>query len=357
VADGEAGLQVIDISSPTNPKWVGGYETNGYARGVTVSSNHAYVAGTAGLVVIDISTPTDPKQVGGFAMEGDTEGVAVAGNYAFVTGAINDGGAGIEVIDISNPTNPQRVGSLGDLPSSDGVAVFGNYVLVGCRFWCLEVIDVSDPANPMQVGEYHNLTGGWTFCLAVADHYAYVADGYIHNSGARGDGLVIFDITNPTDLRRVSAYHTSGSANGVAVSGNYAYVTDGYVDSFLGDDYSVGLVILDISNPANPQRVGGYRTSTSAYGVAVVGNHAYVAAGQDGLLILEFTELPAFTQQSLTSDGELSLSWNQPALGMKLQRATRLTNPDWQDVVSSETTNRLSLLINDPRAFFRLFKP
>ena len=35
--------------------------------------------------------------------------------------------------------------------------------------------------------------------------------------------------------------------------------------------------MIDVSNPANPQRVGGYDTSGYAHGVAVSGNYAYVA--------------------------------------------------------------------------------
>ena len=51
--------------------------------------------------------------------------------------------------------------------------------------------------------------------------------------------------------------------------GNYAYVA---LDA-------AGLAVIDVSNPANPVRVGGYDTSGNAFGVAVSGNYAYVADG------------------------------------------------------------------------------
>jgi hypothetical protein len=47
VADFAAGLQVIDVSNPASPQRVGGYDTSGYARGVAVSGNYAYVADDA----------------------------------------------------------------------------------------------------------------------------------------------------------------------------------------------------------------------------------------------------------------------------------------------------------------------
>jgi hypothetical protein len=36
-------LQIIDVSNPTNCVQVGGCKTGGYARGVAVSGNYAYV--------------------------------------------------------------------------------------------------------------------------------------------------------------------------------------------------------------------------------------------------------------------------------------------------------------------------
>jgi hypothetical protein len=86
VADGGAGLRVIDVSNPTNPREVGFFDTPGTARGVYVSGNYAYVADAgAGLRVIDVSNPTNPREVGFFDTPDFAWGVYVSGNYAFVS--------------------------------------------------------------------------------------------------------------------------------------------------------------------------------------------------------------------------------------------------------------------------------
>jgi hypothetical protein len=67
----------------------------------------------------------------------------------------------------------------------------------------------------------------------------------------------------------VGGYDTPGIAKAVALSGNHAFVAD----------YTGGLQVIDVSDPANCVRVGGYDTPGSAHGahaVAVSGNYAFV---------------------------------------------------------------------------------
>src|ERR671912_147146 len=63
---------------------VGGYDTSGSALGVAVSGNYACVAdGGAGLQVIDVSNPANPQRVGGYDTGLFSEGVGISGNYAY----------------------------------------------------------------------------------------------------------------------------------------------------------------------------------------------------------------------------------------------------------------------------------
>ena len=273
VADNSGGLQVIDISNPANPQRVGGYDTAGNALGVAVSGNYAYVADdAAGLQVIDISNPANPQRVGGYDTAGNALGVAVSGNYAYVA----DDAAGLQVIDISNPANPQRVGGYDTAGYADTVAVAGNYAYVADDTAGLQVIDISNPANPQRVGGYD--TTGAAVGVAVTGNYAYVADG--------SAGLQVIDISNPANPQRVGGCDTAGNAAGVVVAGNYAYVAAS----------AAGLQVIDISNPVNPQRVGGYDTAGSARGVAVAGNYAYVADFGAGLQVIDISN-PADPQR------------------------------------------------------------
>jgi hypothetical protein len=66
----------------------------------------------------------------------------------------------------------------------------------------------------------------------------------------------------------MGSYATRGHALGVAVSGNHAYVADS----------------ADVSDPTSPRRVGG-NTAISARGVVATEDYVYVSTDQ-GLAIL-----------------------------------------------------------------------
>ena len=64
IADGNTGVHVVDIGTPTNPVWVAGYNTPGTAFDIHVVGDHAYVSDYVSnqMLVIDIADPAAPMQ-------------------------------------------------------------------------------------------------------------------------------------------------------------------------------------------------------------------------------------------------------------------------------------------------------
>ncbi|MCW9681958.1 DUF4347 domain-containing protein, partial [Dolichospermum planctonicum UHCC 0167] len=94
------------------PTLVGNYNTPGYAKDVQIVGSYAYVADNdSGLQIIDISNPTNPTRKGSYDTSDyfldSAQGVQVVGNYAYV--AYLD--SGLQIIDISNPTTPTLKGN------------------------------------------------------------------------------------------------------------------------------------------------------------------------------------------------------------------------------------------------------
>ena len=93
-----SGLAIIDITDPTSPLAPVYMDTSGYAIGVTVIGNYAYVAdGTSGLAIIDITDPTSPGAPVYEDTTGSAYGVTVIGNYAYV----GDESSGLAVIPLN----------------------------------------------------------------------------------------------------------------------------------------------------------------------------------------------------------------------------------------------------------------
>jgi hypothetical protein len=120
------------------------------------------------------------------------------------------------------------------------------------------------------VGTCDTPSNAW--CVAVSGDRAFVAD--------YSSGLQVIDISDPASPTLIGTYNTPGSALGVTVSGYRAFVADG----------AYGLQVIDISDPASPTLVGTCGTPGDAYGVTVSGNHAFVADYSFGLTVIDISD-------------------------------------------------------------------
>ena len=132
----DTGLQVLDVRDRSNPQWVGELNTAGWAYGVAVSGNRAFVAdGDAGLQVIDVSDPFHPQWVAGHDTSGTAYAVTVSGLYVYVA----DGDGGLVILRIEDCSVPDEWDVRGDF-SGDGVLNLPDLPMwIGC---------MTDPCGP-----------------------------------------------------------------------------------------------------------------------------------------------------------------------------------------------------------------
>jgi hypothetical protein len=266
IGSSRGGFWAVDVTDPSTPLAVGFCDTPGYAGGVDVDDDLAFVADNVqgGLRVIDITDPTAPFEAGSYNTPGAAQDVAVRGDFAYVA----DWDGGLRVVDVSDPGVPREEGFCYTPDYAVGVDASADYAFVASYRSGLRVIDITSPGMPFEVGFWD--TPGLAFGVTVNDGRAYVADGE--------SGLRVIDITDPSRPRELGSYDTD-YAKGVAVRGNLAYVADGWA----------GLRVVDISDPSAPLGVGYHDTPGQATDVSVVGGHIYVADARGGLTILRFT--------------------------------------------------------------------
>src|SRR4051812_37993631 len=109
---------------------------------------------------------------------------------------------------------------------------FPQRLLLTLAFCSIGFCALAFDLDPVLLGHWPLLPRGQAYAVAIQNGYAFVADGPA--------GLTVINVSNPANPQTVGGYDTSGTAYGVAVSGNYAYVAD----------YVSGLEVIDVSNPA-----------------------------------------------------------------------------------------------------------
>ena len=85
VAVGSAGMDIFDISNPLQPTFVTNYHVDGFTNRLNVAGGFAYLANWEVTEIVDISTPSNPKLVG--TQHGFQRAMAVAAvNNTFFVG-------------------------------------------------------------------------------------------------------------------------------------------------------------------------------------------------------------------------------------------------------------------------------
>ncbi len=312
LADGNSGLQIVDVTNPAAPALTGSYNTPGSAYSVHVIENLAYVADdTSGLQIIDVSNPAAPTLTGSYDTPDSARGLQIVGNLAYVA----DGSSGLQIINITNPSAPSFIGSYDTPDLARTLQIIGNLAYVADYTSGLQIIDVSNPSAPTLAGSYNTPSYAWG--LQVIENLAYVAD--FHG------GLQIIDVSNPAAPAFRGSYITPDDALGVQVIGNLAYVCD---------DAS-GLLIIDVSNPAAPTLKSSYNTPGEAWRVQVIKNLAYVADYNGGLQIIEEQKkLSGIANQTAVGNYEIELIAEDPEFNratssfiLRVEGPTVATNP------------------------------
>jgi formylglycine-generating enzyme required for sulfatase activity len=242
VACGQAGLVVVDVSTPNRPLFVDLINTEKYAEAVKIAAvPHAdrtldiafVVEGTEGITTYDF---TDPDSLLSFG-QGTT---AVDGNGLF-----------IEVPE--DPTEP--------------------FVVYLAENWKGLRIFESVPGVPglLQYNGVFSSTRGYAKSVSVRDGFAYVADDEM--------GLAVLDVRVRVlgSVKVLSACDSPGNARGIDIEGDHAFIADG----------PQGLVVMRIDGAAEPVPVGQLMLPGYCRAIVVRDQRAFIAAQDGGIHIVD----------------------------------------------------------------------
>lgn len=231
------------------------------------------------LVAVMFSCTKESNDVSGVSpgSEGAGQGgsmakFSISGDHLFVINEYQ-----LKVFDIHNGSAPQLVGSLGVDFGIETVFTLEDHLFIG-SINGMYIYDISNPSNIKYLSFYQHITS----CDPVVanDTLAFVT----LNSGSAcwwqggANRLDVLDIKDKEYPRELSSLPMSGP-RGLGIYQNYIVVCDG----------EMGVEIYDFTNPENLVKVGGI-SGIDAYDVIIRNAHMFLV-GQDGLFQYDISNI------------------------------------------------------------------
>ncbi|MFO1459104.1 MAG: Ig-like domain-containing protein [Verrucomicrobiota bacterium] len=269
VADGPAGVAVVNLSDPRRPTLLTRIPGSGEANGVAVEGRFGAVAfGSGGVAVLDLSDPAAPQISATVSLPGITRTVLIRDARVYAGTA----SGGIFQIEAATGTVVNSLSIPGASPVSD-LAILDGYLYAwanavlhvvalsedgmkwqsaintGARFPDIEpvrrrlaaaggklygttlegvaVFDLADPAVPVLAKLNVTTIAGWKHLVPVMGTLAVAADGIGFNNSEPHD-ISLYDLgEDGTGLQFLASFPTPGMSKAVTLYGGYAVLADG----------------------------------------------------------------------------------------------------------------------------------
>ena len=277
---GVGGIIIADLASPMNPVYLGRYNNDyvhdGYVRNNKVYAGRIY---TGACSVIDVSNPASPAVLQTWQTPGqfthNTWLNTVSDSYCFTTDEVDD--SYLAAYDISNLAN-------------------------------VTLVDQIQSQNPGSGSIVHN-----THIISKNGRDFAVTSWY-------KDGVVITDVTNPSNMVNVGWYDTYPQGSGGGFSGCwgvYPFLPSGTI---VASDINNGLYVLTPTYVAACYVVG--TVTDSATGLAIANAAVTILTTQ----INETANLAGFYQSGIGIPGTYSLQFSRPGYFTKTINNVSLTS-------------------------------
>jgi hypothetical protein len=219
LATNGSGLIIVDVSNPSSPFQVGqDFSVTPIIRSVMVKNDYVYAACyDKDFCIFSTSTKSAPYVLSQLFLPGEkSDAVYTDGNFAYVI----DQDSGLFVIDVSNASSPQLRGRFNeenywDYSEFDDVVVSGNYAFVS-SIQNLHIIDISDKTKPVQINRWELPAAGRD--LFLQNNLLFVA--------ANTDGIIVFNISDPANISLVGSFVTPDLAFASFAAGDKIFVAD-----------------------------------------------------------------------------------------------------------------------------------
>ncbi|MBC8371146.1 MAG: choice-of-anchor B family protein [Planctomycetes bacterium] len=250
---------------------------------------YAIIGTKGGTAFYDVSVPSAPSLTGYISGPASTwRDMKTLGDYCYV---VTEGGGGMQIIDLTNPHNPTLLSTWGSslFSHAHNVAIDEANAMA----YILDadpgtiVVDLSNPTSPQHVATYS----------AHDVHDAHIQNGKAHFAEIHDGNYRIVDVTNLPNFSTLDAVNTPGDFTHnvwVNASDTIAVTTD--------ENDRGGLTFYDISNPNNIQYLSRFDNKNArVHNAFIKGDRVYASWYTFGFACIDFSD-PAYPQQVASYD-------------------------------------------------------
>ena len=280
--------EILPVLTP-----VSSFNTSGQLRGIAKDGQYVYAAdGTAGVTIFEMTALGDFTEITNYrpmiddkAWSEDPQASARSVQLVGDTLLVAARTVGLMVVDVSDPLNPALITKLDTPDKATFMTIDGDTLILSDR-GAIRTYDISTIHSPVFLDEFEAPTEFER--VLVEDGLAYIAAYY--------SGLFIMDVTDPSNLKKVSGVGANGFAMwAIAKKGDYI---------FTGGEGS-GLRVYDVSDVLKPTLVAQLNLPDSAltpdatdqppFKMEIVGNFLFVADGDangtgEGIQVVDISD-------------------------------------------------------------------
>ncbi len=318
-------LQINSQTSFTSPLTLAGETPISGASGVAVDGTLAYTGAGSGIDVVDVSDPTNPKVLSTFATS-DFPGMTVKqlqvtnGELVVLTQDSSATNQSLLIYSLANPSAPTLLGQTpitvqgSHLSHLSGFVISNNHVFINSFWYRYDTfsnqifaqfgedvdIDISNPAAPAVANVIYNdspdASTGYPDGTSNIWQGATVNNNVLLLASTTATGATVagvqglVTVVNTTDPSNPSVIEKltipgMGGVTGISVQGNRAMVIGSsqyWGSGISGLTGNVVVAMLDLTDPTNPTVISSQTLGISAIGISFLqslGNNLYVTDG------------------------------------------------------------------------------
>lgn len=265
-------LEIINISDPYSPVFVGYCLIDGDATSIAVIDSYLYITsnGYSGdLKIVDFSDINNPVLINEYNSPGDiSKSIIISEDKALFSYYFQN--YGFQILDISNPEQPSLVYNYSSpsLPACTVDIALNNNNLYFSEYDAMLSFDITNCSSPILIDEFFPIEPINLYTISNSQLFARVV----------GAGFISLDISDPYNISQSAKYHSNNTINSILVKDNIAYVLQQY-----------DIQVIDISDIYEPEYIYNYQTNNEEYEIEIKENYLYTTGNYSRIHIYDFS--------------------------------------------------------------------